>query len=268
MSTSFESRRRVLLVDDDRQFLESMERVLGALSHGSWEIHLAENPARVLELLQEHTVHLVVIDVEMPVLDGIQLLGLLNRRFPQILKVVLTGFGSESIRAACLSNGAELFLEKPRCASEQESLFAALNELMRSRPEEGFHGVLRRVGLVDVIQLECLCRHSSVLEIKSSRRKGVIYIEDGTIIHAQCGTLVGQEALNKMLRLSRGEFRLRSYVAPPERSFDGSWESTLMEAARARDESGQLGEGDTLFWKASHKEPLEAQTSSGEPRQE
>jgi two-component system chemotaxis response regulator CheB len=266
MSTSFDSRRRVLFVDDDRQFLESMARVLGGLSHGSWEIHLAESPARVLELLQEHTVHLVVIDVEMPVLDGIQLLGLLNRRYPQVLKVVLTGFGSESVRAACLSNGAELFLEKPRSTSEQESLFAALNELMRSKPEDGFHGVLRRVGLVDVIQLECLCRHSSVLEIKSSRRKGEIYIEDGTLIHAQCGALIGQEALNKMLRLSRGEFRLKSYVAPPERSLEGSWESMLMEAARVRDESGQLGEGDTLLWKASKAEPMGTPTPSGEPR--
>jgi CheY-like chemotaxis protein len=250
MSTTIESRRRVLFIDDDPAFLEMIRRVSTELSRGAWEVLVADSAALALGILGEQTVHLAVLDVEMPVLDGAQFLGLLNRRHPQLIKAVLTGYATESIRAACLANGAELFLEKPRTRSGQESLVAALNELLKIRAEEGFQGVLRRVGLVDLIQLECLNRHSCVLLVKGRWRAGEIYIRDGAIIHAVCGDRTGQKAMNRLLRLERGEFRLKSFSAPSEESIAGSWESILMEAMQVRDETRHLGEGDTLVIKA------------------
>jgi CheY-like chemotaxis protein len=241
--TTVESHRKVLFVDDDRAFLDTMRRVMGTLSQGSWEILGAETTAHAFATLQEQPIHLVVIDVQMPVMDGLQFLTLLNRRHPNLQKVILTGYAaSEAYRATCLSNGAELFLEKPKTGAAHETLFATLNELIKWQPEEGFRGVLRRVGLQDVLQMECLSRNSSVLEVKTRRRQGRIFIRDGQIVHAAFGQERGAPAFNAMLALKGGEFVLKPFTEPGEQTLEGSWEFLLMEAARMRDEGGSTGE--------------------------
>ena len=245
MNTTMESRRRVLFVDDEPRFLEMVAKVMGAFSRGRWEIHTAENASRALALIQEHSPHLVVIDVQMPVVDGLQFLTLVNRRYPNLQKVVLTGFATEAYRAACLSGGAELFLEKPKTRAEQESLFAALDELMKYQPEEGFRGVLRKVGLTEIIQMECLGEGSSVLEVKAGRHQGRIYIHEGVILHAEAGERRGEPAFNFILSLRGGEFAVRPFTPPPSQTIQGSWEFLLMEAVRQRDEVSASPETET-----------------------
>jgi len=228
--------RRVLFVDDDQTFLETVKELMGVLSEGHWEIFTAESASRAFALLQHQPVDLAVIDINMGVMDGIQMLSMLNRGYPHVQKVVLTGHASEKYRAACLSNGAELYLEKPTSRSGWESLHGVLHEVVRFRPEEGFRGVLRRVGLTDVIQMECLARSSSVLEVSAARMTGKLFIETGQIVHAQCGDLTGEEAFNRLLAMSGGQFNLKPFTEPPTRSLSGQWEFLLMEAARKSDE--------------------------------
>jgi DNA-binding response OmpR family regulator len=238
----------VLFVDDETDFLD-MIRSAASASQPQWDILIADTTAKALATFKEQPVHLAAIDVNMPVLDGSQFLTLLNRQYPATIKVMLTGVPNDSIRDESLKNGAELFLEKPTSFVEQEILFAMLNEVMARRPEDGFQGVLQQVGLVDVIQMACLGGSSSVLEVNSPRKRGEIYIRNGAIIHASAGNDVGQEALNRLLRLRRGEFRTRRFIEPPEESISGPWEFLLMEGAQYRDETMHLGEGDTLLLK-------------------
>ena len=136
-------RTTVLFVDDDEGFLEVVRNLMVAYSEGLWDVLVATDAARGVTLLRERKIDLLVIDVHMPVMDGLQFLGLLHRRYPNISKSVLTGDSSDPYRAACLSNGAELFLVKPTSPEGWQSLFVALNELVKFQPEEGFHGVLR-----------------------------------------------------------------------------------------------------------------------------
>jgi len=232
--------RRVLFVDDDVKFLETIQELMSVLSEGHWEVLAAESASRAFAVMQTQAVDLVVIDVQMNVMDGIQMLSLLNRGHPNVQKAVLTGHASEKYRAACLTNGADLFLEKPTNPSGWQSLYGVLNELVKFRPEEGFRGVLRRVGLQDVIQMECLARSSSVLEISNVRASGRIYIETGQIVHAQAGNITGEAAFAQLMSLSGGQFNLQPFTEPPERSLSGQWEFLLMEAARRSDEAKEV----------------------------
>src|SRR3989454_550828 len=97
--------------------------------------------------------------------------------------------------------------------------------------------MLRRVGLQDVLQMECLARSSSVLEISTSQARGSVFVQDGQIIHAQLGELAGEEAFNHLMGLAGGNFNLKPFSEPPARTISGSWELLLMEAARIRDEA-------------------------------
>jgi CheY-like chemotaxis protein len=230
---------QILFVDDDAHFLEILQNVMAHHAGSSWEMHTALDVGQALTVLQERHIDLLVIDVHMPVVDGLQFLGLLRRTYPSLLRVVLTGDATETYRAACLNAGAELFLEKPVSEQGWQSIFTTLNELAKLQPEEGFRGVLRRVGLPDILQMECLGRSSSVLEVTVKGFQGRIFIREGQIIHAEAGERTGEEAFNYLMALKGGEFNLQPFVQPPTQTIRDSWEFLLMEAARKRDEAGE-----------------------------
>jgi CheY-like chemotaxis protein len=228
--------RHVLFVDDEPDFLRVAQDTFGPLSGGLWHIYTVTSMDAALDQLKQQKMDLLVVDVNMPLIDGVQFLSLLGKRYPDLKKVSLTAFAAEEKRSACLAAGAELFIEKPQSAEGFKAVFAMLEDLMNWAPQQGFQGMLRRVGLQDVIQMECLGRNSSVLEIYNQHVVGRIYIENGSIIHAHGGDLKGEHALHRLLALPGGSFELVPFEMPPEITINGPWEFLLMEAARVRDE--------------------------------
>jgi CheY-like chemotaxis protein len=227
---------QVLFVDDDPDFLAMIQDFFATLGEQIWQIHGVTSADKALEFLKSRKMDLVVTDVNMPMLDGIQFLHILNRSHPDLKKAVITANATEEKRSACLAEGAELFIEKPRSPEGLRSIFVMLEELISWTPREGFQGVLRRVGLPDVIQMECLGRNSSILEIHNLQLRGKVYIEDGRIIHAQAGDAEGETAFYQLLSLPSGEFQLQPFESPSKRTIEGQWEFLLMEAARVHDE--------------------------------
>jgi CheY-like chemotaxis protein len=231
---------QVLFVDDSLAFLETFTELCGILSNQSWEIHSAASADRALAILQQHHIDLVVLDIGIPMVDGIQLLGIISRRYPGIKIAVMTGKANESNRAVCLAGGAELFIEKPVSPEGIKVVFNMLNDLVSWTHREGFSGVVRQVGLQELIQMECIGRHSSILEIRNQHTLGQIYIEAGAVTHAAVGTLTGEKAFNQLLSMTGGEFQLKPFKAPPQRTVQNGWEVLLMEAARRTDEDTVL----------------------------
>jgi hypothetical protein len=130
-----------------------------------------------------------------------------------------------------------MFLQKPVDAAGWPEIYAKLNSLTKYQPEHGFRGVLRTVGLQDILQMECLGRNSSVLDIVTRSFHGQIFIQEGQIIHAQAGELAGEAAFNHLLGLRGGEFNVLPFAEPPQRTISDPWEFLIMEAARKRDEA-------------------------------
>src|SRR5687767_7615392 len=236
------AQKRVLFVDDSAEFLQVTQEIISGLAGASWQVYTAQNVGQAMNLIAEKRIELVVIDVHMPVVDGMQFLTLLNRKHPNVVKAVLTADVSEVHRTMCMSRGAELFLGKPQAESEWQKIFASLNEIGRFQPQEGFRGVLRRVGLQDVLQMECLSRNSALLEITTKELRGLIYIYEGQVVHAEAGERHGPEAFNFLMGLTGGEFAQKPFVNPSERTITDSWEFLLMEAARKHDEAAGGGE--------------------------
>jgi CheY-like chemotaxis protein len=235
---------RVLFVDDSMAFLEMVTDLFGAREDKTWKIHTAASADKALAILQQKLIDLVVLDIGMPLLDGIQLLGLIHQQYPNIKKVVLTGESDDSHRAACLANGAELFLLKPGDEDGWRLIFNLLTSLLRWEDRDDFVSTLSETGLDNVIQLECLGGNSSVLEVRNPQTAGEIYIEGGAIVHASAGKLVGEKAFHQLLSLTDGEFRLIPFRAPPIRTVQRQWESLLAEATRVRDEEKYSADDD------------------------
>jgi CheY-like chemotaxis protein len=246
--------KKFIFVDDDPSFLITIKELFTAMGKGSWEVFTAENHAQTLEILQQQRVEVIVLDIGMPIMDGIQFLRLINRTHPGQQVVMLTGEASEEKRKVCQENGAALLLTKPVTPEGFAGIFSALDALAGAHPQTGFRGTVRQVGLPEVLQMECLGHKSSVLEIFTEKVRGKIYISQGLIVHAESGALQGEAALYGLLALTGGEFNLQPFTEPSRRTIEGHWEFLLMESARLRDEG-------TQFFQLENPEPPPAPES-------
>ena len=252
MPEETDKRYQFLFVDDDPAFLTNLTGLLKQISKAHWAIRTANNHAQALEHVKAQPVDIIVLDVEMPVMDGVEFLRLLRHTHPNQRVVMLSEKMDETARKNSMELGAVLFLQKPNSDDGLNALFAALDALAAAGPQSGFRGVMQ-VGLQDVLQMECLARKSSILTISTGNRRGQIYVCDGEIIHAESGQLQGELALYGLLGLAGGEFNLQPFAEPTRRSISGAYEFLLMEAARLRDENSSqsprnsLGSSDTTF---------------------
>lgn len=240
MPTEQLRRKQFLFVDDDPTFLAGIAQLFGEMSKGAWEIFTAQNHSQALALLRQRSMDVVVLDLDMPVMDGLQFLRLLAKTHPGQQVVILTGRATEESRKLCLESGAALFLEKLITPEGFSAVFDALEVLANAAPQEGFRGMMRRVGLPEVLQMECLGRKSSVLDVFTGKVRGRIFVSEGQIVHAESGSLQGEMALYGLLGLRGGEFNLRPFSEPARRTISGQYEFLLMEAARLNDEGANL----------------------------
>lgn len=225
----------ILFVDDSMAFIDSFGGLCVELSRHAWQLHKATSADMALEILRKVTVDLVVVDVGMPLVDGLQLLGIINRRSPGLKIVVITGNATEKRRADALAGGAQLFLEKPVTPQAMHAIFNLLQDvLLASR--EGFTGALRRVELQEVIQLECNSRRSSILEVRNPKVRGQIYLQDGEVVHAVAGELTGEKAFQQLVALREGEFHLKPFQPPPQRTISALWQYLLMNCTPVKDD--------------------------------
>ena len=104
------TRARILLVDDDRNFLRVLEYQVGEFG---FEVLPSPSTERALELLGEGPVDLVVSDLKMPGMDGLQLLREIRRRSVETPVILLTAHGSIDEAVDAIKAGAFDFLTKP-----------------------------------------------------------------------------------------------------------------------------------------------------------
>jgi len=228
--------KTILFVDDDTEFLEVIQSLARQSKGDHWNILTASTTAQALRLLGSNPVDLAVLDLRMPIVDGIQFLQLIHRKYPQMKNALLSSYPDDARRQNANQHGAELVLTKPLDTGSYEILFETLDELLQTKTEDGFRGVLRKIGLEDILQMECLSRHTSLLEVVADGECGRIFIHHGKLVHAEFGSSLGESALNAMLALRGGEFHHVAYTEPAAHTLEGSWEFLLMEAARHRDE--------------------------------
>lgn len=227
---------KLLFVDDDRTFLDFLHQTFLEFSRGQWEMECATDAAAALAYLRHETVDLAVLDLNMPGVNGLQLLRMLKREFPNLQMAFLTGQGDEEARRLSLEEGAAMFLEKPASLAGMESLFATINELARWQQRLGGRGVVRRAGLLDLVRMECKSGNSRLLEVFGAEERGQIWIKAGLIIHALAPEKRGQSAFTHLVCLPNAEVHLKPFVEPIERSVDREWEFLVLEAARVQEQ--------------------------------
>jgi DNA-binding NtrC family response regulator len=101
----------ILLVDDEQQLLLSSRVVLQAA--GIKNVHTLDDSRKVLSFLENHKVAVVVLDLRMPYLSGMELLPEITKNFPGLPVIVMTALSDADIESECIKIGAFDYLSKP-----------------------------------------------------------------------------------------------------------------------------------------------------------
>jgi YesN/AraC family two-component response regulator len=101
----------ILFVDDELNVLQGLQRMLRVMRH-EWNMAFAQSGQEALDILSKESFDVVVSDMRMPGMDGAQLLNEVMKRYPQIVRIVLSG---QSDREMVLKSvrPAHQYLSKP-----------------------------------------------------------------------------------------------------------------------------------------------------------
>jgi DNA-binding NtrC family response regulator len=101
---------KVLLVDDEEEFVETLAE---RMRNRGMDVATSNSGGEALELVDKEPYDVVVLDLQMPGMDGIEVLERIKQRQPDIQVVLLTGHATVEKGVEAMKHGALEFLEKP-----------------------------------------------------------------------------------------------------------------------------------------------------------
>lgn len=254
-----DKKNKILILDDDNDWLVLGREMLSALPSRP-EILTANNGKRALSILESEPVRLLICDLKMPRIDGLQVLSIVRRRHPELRTVVLSGLEDEEYRSRAYALGVDLFWIKIEMQREPKLFIECLESLLGSAErdaEAGFRGIQSK-SLMDIIQMECLSRTSTVLRITRGPLVAKLWIQDGDLIDAEVEGARGEVAFQRLLAWKSGTFENLPAEPQRERTILKPVNALLLESAQTLDENtdAEAASGETVFhrktvWKLS-----------------
>ena len=138
-------RPKILVVDDEAFVRESLR---DWLTESGYEVFTAENGSQALELIDRERLGIVLADLVMPGMDGIELMKRAKETHPNVAVIIITAYGSIATAIAAMKEGAYDYIEKPFCPERMELLVEKLvehqnlveeNISLRQRLEDRYH---------------------------------------------------------------------------------------------------------------------------------
>jgi len=116
---------KILVVDDEAIVRESLR---DWLTNAGYEVFTAENGPKALEIIERERMGIVITDLVMPGMDGIELMKKAKEILPGIEVIIITAYGSIPTAIAAMKEGAYDYIEKPFCPERAELLVKKLAE--------------------------------------------------------------------------------------------------------------------------------------------
>ena len=118
-------RAKILVVDDEAIIRESLH---DWLSDAGYQVFTAENGPQALEILEKERLGIVIADLVMPEMDGIELMKKAKEILPNVEVIIITAYGSIPTAIAAMREGAYDYIEKPFCPERVELLIGKMVE--------------------------------------------------------------------------------------------------------------------------------------------
>jgi len=256
--------KRVLFVDDDPNILRGLQRMLRPLRR-EWEMTFVESGQQALEVLRETPMDIIVSDMRMPVMDGAQLLSEVQRRYPHMVRIILSGHSDKEMILRSIGP-THRFLAKPCDAEVLRTTIAkacALRELLNDETLKQLVVGIENLPSLPSIYMEImeelsspdasLSRVGQIISKDVAMTAKILQIVNSAFFGlprriesvSQAATLLGLDTI-KALALSTGAFSQFEGGDLPGFSLDELWRHSLsvgtlaQKIAKAQRQSSKL----------------------------
>ena len=223
-------RKKILLVDDEETILMGLHRKLYSLN-SDCDILLASSGEIAQRILTEQSIEVMVTDVRMPGISGVDLLAWTAVHSPMTRVIIMTAFDVAQLQEQASKQGCLQIVQKPFDLIKMRDMVKGLLD-----DEGGLGGSIGALSTADVIQMLCLSQRTTALRVVEGSRVGMIHISKGEIIHATWNDKVGEEAVYHILQASEGVFNTLPLLEFDTCTVNTGWQQLLMEGMRLADE--------------------------------
>ncbi|MGL1930380.1 MAG: response regulator [Desulfotalea sp.] len=222
--------KRVLIVDDEEDMLWMLQRNLSK-SIPDAEILAASSGEEALSVLSEKSASLVISDINMPGMNGLDLLVEINNIYPETSVIIMTAYPSSAFENEAMMSGALRFIEKPFDIKELKEI---VNKILNQNDK--FQGTIDGIELIDIVQFNGLSGATAALKVTTIEDEGMIFFQDGQIVHAMCGDKTGEDAFFTILNFQGGSLQNIRGAEAQDRTITKDLQTLLFEVAVQNDE--------------------------------
>lgn len=219
----------LLVVDDEEELLWTLSQ---RLAGEPYTVLTACDGVAALEVLSRSRVDVLVADIRMPRMGGLELVMNARRARADLPVVVMTAYPTGDLRTELAGRGSIEYLEKP---FDFVSFLEAV-ERAKARNAQGFTGAISVQTLPDVVQLYALSNVTGALHVSCKGQKGAIWFERGAIPHAETDGAAGADAFMRILSWTGGAFSMTTGEQTPARTIAMGWMELILDSCRRNDE--------------------------------
>ena len=224
--------KEVLIVDDFTPTLQSIKSYLSGKYADEIKVYLAENGKEATGVLKSNEIDLVVTDIGMPVMDGLDLLAYMSKKHPEIPVIIMTSFGTPQIEKRLKQLNAFLYLEKP---FDIVTLEEKILEGLKAETE----GHIKGFSLPSFLQLIQMESKTCTLKVYYDGNKSALYFKDGVLIGAKTPEKTGKEAALEIFSMEKAEIDIDGKCRNTDTTIDIPLQYLLLESARLKDEKNK-----------------------------
>ncbi len=235
--------QNILIIDDERNIRRTLDMIL---SGEGYQVFTCASAQAGLGVLKKEYIHLVLLDILMPEINGLDLLPKLLKVRPDLAVIMISGHGNVQNAVLAIKRGAYDFLEKPL---DRDKVLLAISRALQTREltEENRHLKQQIEG-----RYEMLGQSPALTEIRNQIAR-VAPTNGRVLILGESGT--GKEliarAVHKMSRRANNPFIKVNCAAIPEELIEselfGSDRGAFTGAVKTRDGKFLQADGGTLF---------------------
>ena len=220
----------ILFADGDQNTAQYFS---GTLKANGFNTASTTSGLEALGLYKSVSPDLVVTDLALEEMDGMTVLEELKKFDPAAKVIIITDSADKNMITRAFRMGVLDVLEKP---IDPEFLISKIRDLL-DREDRALEGNLQIMSLASIIQINCEERNQAHLILNHLGRGGSIFFNNGEIVHAETGDLVGDEAIYSLLGWEEGTFKVKMGAEPGLITIDKNWSGLLLEGMRRIDES-------------------------------
>ena len=222
------SKKNILIVDDEKNIVLSLSDFL----ESDYNCFRAYSYDEAIEIMEKNPMDVVISDVRMPGKTGFDLIRWLKDNRPKVKTIMMSAYGSDSVKRAIRKEGAIFYFEKPIDYNEIKNI---IEHIFSPR---GFTADLSGMDLIDMLQILGFSGKDCTVNVRNKLgESGKVFLRNGVLLNAETDFNTGMEAFYDIIKWESGSFSVVPLEGNinPEISF--SLEHLLLEVSRIHDES-------------------------------